>query len=311
MADDGGSGVPVSDGDLYERYKDALRRGHVAALGGQLDEALLAYAEAARIAPERAAPHTASGGVLLRCEAPAEALRHYDAALSVAPRDEPALLGRALALASLGRRSESAGAYDILVEALATGGRLADAVDAARRALELAEGRERRRTLERLIARLRGDEPDEPGRAALERALQVLDGLALPAAPVEAASPATAAASGAPAEVVSDAEIADLVARAEAAVAAGDPDPAVGSLLDLAGAYARADCLEAALDACYAALEFDPDSAALHLELVELYAARGWTALAAEKLDLLERLVRLDGDDDAAARVGAARARRS
>ena len=32
---------------LYEQYKDALRRGHVAALRGQLDAAAAAYREAA------------------------------------------------------------------------------------------------------------------------------------------------------------------------------------------------------------------------------------------------------------------------
>ena len=31
---------------LYERYKDALKKGHVAALRGRLDDALDAYAEA-------------------------------------------------------------------------------------------------------------------------------------------------------------------------------------------------------------------------------------------------------------------------
>ena len=60
-------------------------------------------------------------------------------------------------------------------------GVLADAVDAARRGLELAEGRERRRMLERLIARLRASEPGEPGRLALERALLVLEGTAMTA----------------------------------------------------------------------------------------------------------------------------------
>ena len=35
---------------LYERYKDALRRGHVAVQRGRLDEALDAYGEAARVA---------------------------------------------------------------------------------------------------------------------------------------------------------------------------------------------------------------------------------------------------------------------
>ena len=37
---------------LYERYKDALRRGHVAALRGRNEAAVDAYGEAAEIAPD-------------------------------------------------------------------------------------------------------------------------------------------------------------------------------------------------------------------------------------------------------------------
>jgi len=36
---------------LYERYKEALRRGHVASLRGRPEAALAAYVEAATIAP--------------------------------------------------------------------------------------------------------------------------------------------------------------------------------------------------------------------------------------------------------------------
>ncbi len=187
---------------LYERYKDALKRGHVASLRGRLEESLTAYAEAAAIAPERSTPHTSAGTALMRRKRPADALRHYTAALSLSPRDEAALLGRAQALAALDRRPEAANAFDALAELRATNGKLADAVDAARRGLELAEGRERRRTLEALIERLRATSPGEPGRLALERALQVLDGpavaeqpaIATPAAP----EPGPATGPGAP-----------------------------------------------------------------------------------------------------------------
>ena len=51
----GGRRIGMSD-DLYERYKDALRRGHVAALRGRLDAAAAAYREAAR---DRARPGAA------------------------------------------------------------------------------------------------------------------------------------------------------------------------------------------------------------------------------------------------------------
>lgn len=406
---------------LYERYKDALKRGHVASLRGRVDDALLAYAEAASIAPERATPHASAGTALLRRKRPAEALRHYEVALSIAPRDETALLGRAQALAALDRRGEAADAFDTLADVQAGSGRLADAVDAARRGLELAEGRERRRTLERLISRLRSTEPDEPGRVALERALQVLDGPAVPQgraahhapgsgkAPEAAgaaresdrdheeaeggpdgASPRGGAADDAgvtaqaaaepggaePAAVeMAGGEIAmaeaggvtqaaveaggasepleveatggeaastdetaeeealekapasplgkigrvvpagvtadELAARAEAASDGADPAAALDALLDLAAAQAANGRIDAALDACYAALSFDPDHVGLHLALVELYGMRGWDSLASEKLVLLERLARLDDDDAALSAIAGARSGRA
>lgn len=212
---------------LYERYKDALKRGHVASLRGRLEEALAAYAEAATIAPERSTPHTSAGTALLRRKRPGDAVRHYEAALRLAPREEAALLGRAQALAALDRRPEAADAFDALAEARALTGKLADAVDAARRGLELAEGRDRRRTLERLIERLRASEPGEPGRLALERALRVLEGPAVqvhPQAPIAEASPAIA-----PAVPIDDAAwpVAELGEAAAALLRpASDPEPA-------------------------------------------------------------------------------------
>ncbi len=321
---------------LYERYKDALKRGHVASLRGHLDEALAAYAEAAAIAPERSTPHASMGTALLRRERPADALGHYGVALQLAPRDESALLGRAQALAALGRPGQAADAYDALADAREAAGKLADAVDAARRGLELAEGRERRRTLARLVAQLRESEPDEPGRVALEQALQVLDGMALSGArpatsdvdadgiaePAEdAGEPEAEPAEDAvepepgppPIRAALDRDLPDdldtdaLAVSVEAAVAAGDIVTSLERLLDLATARRRAGRIDAALDACYLGLTLAPDDVSLHLALVELYDDRGWSGLAAEKLDLLDRLATLDDDTAAAARVAAAR----
>lgn len=345
---------------LYERYKDALRRGHVAALHDRIDEALDAYADASRIAPDRPTPHTSAGTALLRRGRPADALRYYEAALAVSPRDEPALLGRAHALAALQRRGDAAHGFDAIAEQRASGGRLADAVDAARRGLELAEGRERRRTLERLIERLRASEPDEPGRLALERALRVLEGRAI-AAPVRKAQPAeptpgpartssdAQAAGDAPAgpgtqpaddgtgrpgappagdvaaepaaapairpalerDLPPDADERELSRLADLAIDEGDRAQAVERLLDVAAVHHVAGRPAAAMDACYRALAADPDHVDLHLALVQLYDDSGWTGLAGDKLDLLDRLVALDADATVALRVRAARAARA
>ena len=122
---------------LYEQYKDALRRGHVAALRGRLDVAAAAYREAARIAPDRALPYVGLGGVLTRLGKSDEALAAYATALERAPTDEGAMHGRADVLAALGRRSEAAETLDRLAAILERDGRLADACDVARGALEL------------------------------------------------------------------------------------------------------------------------------------------------------------------------------
>ena len=137
---------------LYEQYKDALRRGHVAALRGRLDAAAAAYREAARIAPDRALPYVGLGGVLTRLGRADDALTAYGLALDRAPSDEGAMHGRADVLASLGRRAEAAETLDRLALILERDGRLADACDVARRALELAESRGRRQHVESLVA---------------------------------------------------------------------------------------------------------------------------------------------------------------
>jgi tetratricopeptide (TPR) repeat protein len=347
---------------LYERYKDALRRGHIASIQGRLDEALDAYAEAARIAPERATPHSSAGTALLRRRQPAEALGCFDAALLLAPADEGSLVGRAEALAGLDRRREAAEAWTAIAETRVATGRLADAVDAARRSLQLAEGRDRRKGLERLIARLRASEPDEPGRASLEQALRMLDGVAVahadapPAvAPVAAPQRAVKApagrstadstseavkardahawpeadmprpSTGAPPRpspvpprvrtpmvlersVPDDLDIEALARAAEASLDAHDAGPAVVRILDLAAAHRLAGNRDAALDACYRGLAVAPDDLDLHLALAELYVERGWSALAAEKVELLDRLATLDGNEGARERVAAVRA---
>ena len=309
----------MSGGGLYERYKDALKRGHVASLRGRLEESLKAYAEAAAIAPERSTPHTSAGTALMRRKRPADALRHYTTAVSLSPRDEAALLGRAQALTALDRRPEAANAFDALAELRATNGKLADAVDAARRGLELAEGRERRRMLEDLIERLRASSPGEPGRLALERALQVLDGPAVAQAAPEAAAAAVVAAAvvgdataepdtgGTPAPEPDQVVAAEVEAPAEAeAAGAAEPEaPEAGEQIEVVESTAPepATDVEVAVVPVRAALDRDiPDDldvAALTQRAEDAVAERS----TSEALDLLLDLAaahRRDGRIDAA-----------
>ena len=69
-------------------------------------------------------------------------------------------------------------------------GRVAEACDAARGALELAEARGRRRTVERLVRRLEGAAPDDAAAVeSTERARQALDSVPTVVAPVEVSAP--------------------------------------------------------------------------------------------------------------------------
>ena len=131
-------------------------------------------ARTAAIAPDRALPHAAIGGILVKMGRPAEALESYGRALAIAPRDEQALRGRA-ELPAAGRRVEAAELLDRPAEVLDGSGRLADASDAARRALELAESRERRRQVESYAERLRASAGDEAAARALAHVLRVLE----------------------------------------------------------------------------------------------------------------------------------------
>jgi len=279
----------------YERYKDALRRGHVAALRGRLDDALAAYREAARTAPERALPHSSRGAVLQRLGQHQEALEAYAAALERQPRDEAALAGRAEVLVVLGRRIEAAETLDRLAEALQLAGRLPEACDTARRALELAESRTRRELVMALTHRLQASPPDDLAVAALERALLVLEPPTMPPAPPAVDERSSVPVEIAPPAVETDRGI-ELTAEAEALVMAGDAPAARTQCLAAAAAHRAAGRADAAIDACYLGLSIAPDDAALHLTLAELYVERGWRGPAAEKLLLLGRLVELDED---------------
>ena len=445
--------------DLYERYKEALRIGHVAVLRGSLEEALGAYRAAAEIAPSRALPHTSLGGALLRLGRLEEALVEFAAAIARAPHDEGALLGQAEALTAAGQRAEAARVLDHVSEIEEAAGRLPEAADTLRRALELEESPERARrqrglrretrlsagdqAAEQLLARAlrlrdepapRSIEPAHSGApaplagqtghsaaigqaAAYRPAAAVGDGHVrasashqLPEAPPAAPDTAAAAVSGgetepgpraaefvryssgrsaagpevgtgsvspqtemapvaappdnqaaatvaespglAPEEresvavlalpsgliaVATEPDIAavgvmegavdtvalpgmvgesdhqptgdELLIAAEAADAAGDLKALRSLLVWTARAYAREGRFDAGLDATHRLLQRSPGDVDAHLVLVELYVARHWNALAAEKLALLGRLADLDDDAETRARVCAVASR--
>jgi tetratricopeptide (TPR) repeat protein len=379
--------------DLYERYKEALRAGHVAVLRGALEEAMESYREAATIAPSRALPHTSLGGVLLRLGHLEEALIEYAAAVALAPHDEGALLGQAEALTVAGQRVDAALALDHVSEIQAAGGRLPEAADTVRRALELEDSPERARCQRGLLREIRLSAGDHAAEQLLARALRLRDEpvgdalatarSAMAAAPItgpyaeaaepvvadeppESVAPATVEVSAEPAPEPADVAAAkraaelewpkedrkpqpaarpaaepphvaepvaaaasesgvaavgvmagafdtinaagtidetgqrtgdQLLAAAEAADLAGDNETLRSLLVSTARAYAHEGRFEAGLDAAHRLLQRDPGDVDAHLVLVELYVARDWNGLAAEKLALLGRLADLDGDE--------------
>jgi tetratricopeptide (TPR) repeat protein len=328
---------------LYDRYKEALRAGHVAVLRGHLEDALVAYGEAARIAPDRALPRTSIGGVYLELGRPQDALAEFEAALLVGPGDEGALLGRAEALIRTGRPALAAESLDALAEMQGADGRHVDAVDTLQRALALEERGGRRRRYQRALRSLRIASGDRAIDGAIGIELGVLErpavgptggdataprGLADPGADGTGVSgagagPETATAEGddagaepggaGTAQVEAEPEPSGppdpraagerYIAAAGAARDAGDTPAAKAAFLDAAAAFADGGLTYAALDACREALSLDGDDIDLQLRYVSLYRTRGWRDLAIVKLGHLLRLADLDGDLAARERI--------
>ena len=140
---------------LFEQYKAALRRGHVAALAGELEAALEAYRVAARLVPERALPIASQGTVLHRLDRWADASRRIAAALRMAPDDEATLRARARARDERGLRAGAADDFERLAFVLDVAGRSAEAAQAARRAADLGPSAARESLADRLAAAAR------------------------------------------------------------------------------------------------------------------------------------------------------------
>jgi tetratricopeptide (TPR) repeat protein len=178
-------------------------------------------------------PHTSLGGVLLRLGHLEEALVEYAAAVARAPHDEGALLGQAEALTIAGQRVDAALALDHVAEIQEAAGRLPEAADTLRRAMELEDGADRARHQRGLLREIRLSAGDQAAEQLLARALRLRDE---PAAAGDGAGGSTAAefsrpapapsgsARGATYVVASFEEPATEPARA-AEPAAFDPEP--------------------------------------------------------------------------------------
>ena len=309
---------------LYERYKDALRRGHVAVSRGRHDAALAAYSEAAKLAPDRPLPLVGVGNVLAGIGKPTEALAAFDAALERAPTDEAALRGRADVLVAKGDRAQAAETLDRLAAALDASGRPSDALDAARRALELAESRGRRAGVKAMVARLSqsGTSADPGVNDTLTRALGILEDRVLgrghkgaleaerddaAAGVVATSEPALDALPVEPEPVAESAlppfDPAAAMAAVEEAAASGDAIATRELALAASSGHRAAGQLHAAIDVCYLALATSPSDPGLHLTLAEIYLDLGWRTTAVEKLLLLSRLADLGDDPDTRTRL--------
>jgi tetratricopeptide (TPR) repeat protein len=137
-------------GPLFEQYKSALRRGHLSALAGMLDDALEAYVEASRLAPERPLPFANQATILHRLDRWPEAAEAFDHALGLAPEDEATLRARATAREARGMQSGAAADFERLALVLDVAGQRAAALEAARRAGTLEGSPARTELLARL-----------------------------------------------------------------------------------------------------------------------------------------------------------------
>lgn len=286
---------------LFERYKEALRAGHVAVMRVRLEDAAAAYREAIAIAGDRVVPRTSLGSVLLRLGDPEAALEAFDGALAIEPDDDATRVGRAQALVVLRRTGDAAIAYDQLAEIRWAEERLRDAVEAARRALAIEPTDERRARHADLVDALRATD----GAAAVGVVAGADDaGGADEAAALPSDEPAEAGDAGetlppeAAPEPPPDPEA--LVAAFEEAAARGDAESAAAAALAAAHAHRAAGRVAAAFDACLQGIGVRPGDVELHLLLADLAVDRGWTNQAGDGYRQLLRLAELDEDAAAA-----------
>jgi tetratricopeptide (TPR) repeat protein len=128
---------------VFERYKEALKQGHVAMFKGRPKDALVHYQEAAKLAGHRPLPYINMGSVLLQMGRAQEAVAAYDQALHRAPDDPQALNGKAAALLASGKRGDAAAVLQRVAELEAQETRLRAEAEADAKAAVWAGGPER------------------------------------------------------------------------------------------------------------------------------------------------------------------------
>jgi len=293
---------------LFEQYKDALRRGHLAVVERQLDTALEAYEEAASLVPERPLPHASMATVLHALGRREESLAALETALRLGPNDEGALRARDAIHAETSRDPRPAR------------GTAPDPQPVLAPAPEVIA------TLEAELAAAPAPEPEpepEPVAAArgepeadLDRPLVSLDldgassisatgwrqepearepGAEWPAIDLPSLPP--------PPFVGPPPDPLVLQAQADALLDEGNPLGARDMLLTAVAVYEELAQFDAALDACLQLLAIAPGDPRVHLAIAGLQLDHGWRPIATEKIDLLIRLTSLTGDTQAEADV--------
>ena len=306
---------------LFDQYKAALRRGHMAALSGDFDEALEAYRDAARVAPDRTLPLASQGTLLHRMDRWPEAAEVFDAALRLAADDEATLRARATAREERGMHSGAAADLERLAFVLDVAGRARDAAEAARRANELDPSPARATLAERLARALTrpasteaapGPQPEPDAVDADEAPFTPVINRVVPETDAEVARaiqdvdpsttwPALDMPSPAQELVGPPPDTEQIMAEAAALFDVGDASGAGERMLTAVAVHRAAGRLDAALDVCFQLLVISPGDPHVHLAIANLQLDRGWTPLAREKIELLLRLTSLTGDTQAEA----------
>ena len=308
---------------LFELYKDALRRGHLAVIDGRLEDALVSYREAGDMAPDRALPYASIATVLHRLGRSEQAIAAFDRALELAPDDDATRRARWVALEEMGR----------VVDTPFRSGRPDTDTGADTPAAGLGEASLEAATLDERLGLVpdEAERPAGPDRAqpppgeAPDAPSQVGFGLGFetpgPYLPFEEGAdgdgavavswPAIDLPSPPPPPLVGPPPDPRLLAEeAEVLADKGDIDGARDLLLTIVEAHREAGQPNAALDACLQLLAMAPGDARAHLALAGLQLDQGWRAVATDKIALLLRLTALTGDTQAEADTHALAAER-